>query len=182
MHGAGEPGGAVADGSHAIEQMGRMPRAGADALERLLVRGAGVSERDVMAVSGQRTDEGDCAVDFGRDGHDPDVGPRRRNLGKDRLAGEVTFGNRALGQPQALERLRAAGVAAVKSATALDVMADQSLWERGTFRFVSDHVEGQRPVLGPSWRMLRNPAVIERGAPDLGEHNAYVFNELLGTR
>jgi crotonobetainyl-CoA:carnitine CoA-transferase CaiB-like acyl-CoA transferase len=80
------------------------------------------------------------------------------------------------------QRLRAAGVAAAKSATALDVIADQSLWERGAYRFVSDHVEGQRPVLGPSWRMLRNPALIERGAPDLGEHNDYVFTELMETR
>ncbi|MDX1884238.1 CoA transferase [Mycolicibacterium sp. 120270] len=75
-------------------------------------------------------------------------------------------------------RLRAAGVAATKSATALDVIADESLWERGTLRFVSDHVEGQRPVLGPSWRMARNPSLIEQGAPALGEHNDYVFTEL----
>ncbi|RDH78396.1 CoA transferase [Mycolicibacterium moriokaense] len=76
-------------------------------------------------------------------------------------------------------RLREAGVAAAKSATALDVIADELLWERGAYRFVSDHVEGQRPVLGPSWRMARNPALIERGAPDLGEHNDYVFTEVL---
>jgi crotonobetainyl-CoA:carnitine CoA-transferase CaiB-like acyl-CoA transferase len=75
-------------------------------------------------------------------------------------------------------RLRAVGVAAAKSATALDVIADESLWERGTYRFVSDHIEGQRPVLGPSWRMLRNAARIERGAPDLGEHNDYVFSHI----
>ncbi|OBA96289.1 CoA-transferase [Mycobacteriaceae bacterium 1482268.1] len=75
-------------------------------------------------------------------------------------------------------RLRRAGVAATKSATALDVIADESLWERGAYRFVSDHLEGQRPILGPSWRMLRNPALIERGAPDLGEHNDYVFAHL----
>jgi crotonobetainyl-CoA:carnitine CoA-transferase CaiB-like acyl-CoA transferase len=86
------------------------------------------------------------------------------------------------GAAELAQRLRAAGVAAAKSATALDVIADESLWQRGTYRFVSDHVEGQRPVLGPSWRMLRNPALIERGAPDLGEHNEYVFTELLGIR
>ena len=70
------------------------------------------------------------------------------------------------------------GVAATKSATSLDVIADESLWARGAYLFVSDHVEGQRPVLGPSWRMSQNPARIERGAPDLGEHNDYVFSEL----
>jgi crotonobetainyl-CoA:carnitine CoA-transferase CaiB-like acyl-CoA transferase len=79
-------------------------------------------------------------------------------------------------------RLRAAGVAATKSATSLDVIADESLWARGAYLFVSDHVEGQRPVLGPSWRMSRHPARIERGAPDLGEHNDYVFTELMEAR
>jgi crotonobetainyl-CoA:carnitine CoA-transferase CaiB-like acyl-CoA transferase len=77
-------------------------------------------------------------------------------------------------------RLRAAGVAAAKSATATDVIGDEILWQRGAYLFVSDRVEGQRPVLGPSWRMARNPARIERGAPDLGEDNAYVLGELLG--
>ncbi|OBF87445.1 CoA-transferase [Mycobacterium sp. 852002-51163_SCH5372311] len=77
-------------------------------------------------------------------------------------------------------RLRTAGVPASKSATAVDVIGDQRLWERELFRFVSDHPEGQRPILGPSWRMRRNPARIERGAPDLGEHNDYVLGEILG--
>jgi crotonobetainyl-CoA:carnitine CoA-transferase CaiB-like acyl-CoA transferase len=75
-------------------------------------------------------------------------------------------------------RLRDAGVAATKSATSLDIIADEMLWARGAYRFVSDHIEGQRPVLGPSWQMSRNPALIERGAPDLGEHNDYVFSDL----
>ncbi|OMC46981.1 CoA-transferase [Mycobacterium sp. IS-2888] len=78
-------------------------------------------------------------------------------------------------------RLRTAGVPATKSATALDVIGDQRLWDRGLYRFVSDHREGQRPVLGPSWRMARNPARIARGAPDLGEDNDYVLHEILGT-
>jgi crotonobetainyl-CoA:carnitine CoA-transferase CaiB-like acyl-CoA transferase len=75
------------------------------------------------------------------------------------------------------QRLRHAGVPASKSATSVDVIADEILWERGAYRFVSDHREGQRPVLGPSWRMARNPALIERGAPDLGEHDEYIFGE-----
>ncbi|OBK69666.1 CaiB/BaiF CoA-transferase family protein [Mycobacterium sp. 1165178.9] len=78
------------------------------------------------------------------------------------------------------ERLRAAGVPAAKSATSVDVIADQRLWDRGLYRFVTDHREGQRPVLGPSWRMARCPARIERGAPDLGEDTDYVLHELLG--
>ncbi|OBA80799.1 CoA-transferase [Mycobacterium sp. 1164966.3] len=81
---------------------------------------------------------------------------------------------------QLAHRLRMAGVAATKSATAVDVISDQRLWDRELLRFVSDHREGQRPILGPSWRMTRNPARIERGAPDLGEDNDYVLGEILG--
>lgn len=80
------------------------------------------------------------------------------------------------------ERLRAAGVPAAKSATSLDVIGDQRLWDRELYRFVTDHREGQRPVLGPSWRMARRPARITRGAPDLGEDTGYVLHEILGTQ
>ncbi|MCG5432921.1 CoA transferase [Mycobacterium sp. MYCO198283] len=78
-------------------------------------------------------------------------------------------------------RLQAVGVAANRSATAADVIADPVLWERDMYCFVSDHREGQRPVLGAPWRLLRQPARIERGAPLLGEHDAYV-QSLLGAR
>jgi crotonobetainyl-CoA:carnitine CoA-transferase CaiB-like acyl-CoA transferase len=76
--------------------------------------------------------------------------------------------------------LRAEGVAAFRSATSLDVVQDEHLWKREFYRLVSDRKHGQRPILGPSWRMYRNPASISRGAPELGEHNAYVYRELLG--
>lgn len=77
-------------------------------------------------------------------------------------------------------RLRAAGVPAGKSATALDVIGDQRLWDRELYRFVSDHREGQRPIVGPSWRMARDQPRIARGAPDLGEHTEYVLHGILG--
>ncbi|OBI80147.1 CaiB/BaiF CoA-transferase family protein [Mycobacterium sp. 1245805.9] len=77
-------------------------------------------------------------------------------------------------------RLRAAGVPACKSATAIDVIGDQRLWDRELYRFVTDHREGQRPIVGPSWRLANSPARIDRGAPDLGEDNDYVLREILG--
>jgi crotonobetainyl-CoA:carnitine CoA-transferase CaiB-like acyl-CoA transferase len=77
------------------------------------------------------------------------------------------------------QRLRAAGVPAGKSATALDIIGDGLLWDRELYRFVSDHREGQRPVLAAPWRMSVAEAEIARGAPDLGEHDDYVRNEIL---
>ena len=78
------------------------------------------------------------------------------------------------------QELRTAGVPASKSATTLDIISDALLWDRGLYRFVSDHREGQRPVLAAPWRMSVGEAQIERGAPDLGEHDDYVHNEILG--
>jgi crotonobetainyl-CoA:carnitine CoA-transferase CaiB-like acyl-CoA transferase len=83
---------------------------------------------------------------------------------------------------QLARRLRTAGVPAAKSATALDVISDQLLWDRELYRFVSDHREGQRPVLAAPWRMSAVEAEIARGAPDLGEHNDYVRDEVLRAR
>jgi crotonobetainyl-CoA:carnitine CoA-transferase CaiB-like acyl-CoA transferase len=86
---------------------------------------------------------------------------------RDRDAGELA------------QQLRAAGVPAAKSATALDIISDSLLWDRDLYRFVSDHREGQRPVLAAPWRMSAAEAEIARGAPNLGEHDDYVRNEIL---
>lgn len=77
------------------------------------------------------------------------------------------------------QRLRRAGVPAAKSATSLDVISDQLLWEREFYRFVTDRREGQRPILGPPWRMSHASAQIADGAPDLGADNDYVMHEIL---
>ncbi|MGH8518874.1 MAG: CaiB/BaiF CoA transferase family protein [Panacagrimonas sp.] len=76
-------------------------------------------------------------------------------------------------------RLQALGVAAAKCQSSVDLVADPQLWGRGFFREVSDRQGGTRTIAGPSWKMSRE-AAIEDAAPGLGEHNAYVFGELLG--
>lgn len=105
------------------------------------------------------------------------AGDRRRHA--DALDAELARLTRDQDAEGLAHRLRAAGVAAVKSATALDVIGDERLWDRGLYQFVTDHREGQRPIVGPSWRMTQSPARIERGAPDLGEHTDYVLREIL---
>ncbi len=49
-----------------------------------------------MAVRGERADERERALDLGRDGDNPDVGPGGRNLVQNRLTGEVAFEARVL--------------------------------------------------------------------------------------
>lgn len=102
---------------------------------------------------------------------------RRKHV--EALDTDLALLTRELDAEDLAHRLRAAGVPATKSATAIDVIGDQQLWDRELYRFVSDHREGQRPVLGPAWRMARNPALITRGAPDLGEDTDYVLHKIL---
>ncbi len=78
------------------------------------------------------------------------------------------------------EELRGQGVPAFRSSSSLDLCGDDWLWSRGGYRMVSDHKHGSRPIIGPSWRMTPDEARIERGAPLLGEHNDYVYGQVLG--
>jgi crotonobetainyl-CoA:carnitine CoA-transferase CaiB-like acyl-CoA transferase len=127
--------------------------------------------------------QGLCDVlDAGRLGTDPryaTTGNRRDHA--DALDADLARLTRAHDAEDLAHRLRVAGVPAAKSASSVDVIGDQRLWDRELYRFVSDHREGQRPVLGPAWRLARNPAEISRGAPDLGEDTDYVLHEILQT-
>ena len=78
------------------------------------------------------------------------------------------------------DTLRHAGVPAFRSQSSIDLCGDDWLWGREGFRMVSDHKNGSRPIIGPSWRMEPDMAKVERGAPLLGEHNDYVYREILG--
>jgi crotonobetainyl-CoA:carnitine CoA-transferase CaiB-like acyl-CoA transferase len=118
------------------------------------------------------------AVDLVTDPHYATADARHLNAASldTTLAGHTSTRDAA----ELARRLRAAGVPATKSAAVADVIGDPLLWDRGTFRFVSDHREGQRPILGASWQLARAPVTVERGAPDLGEDNDYVLNDILG--
>jgi crotonobetainyl-CoA:carnitine CoA-transferase CaiB-like acyl-CoA transferase len=95
----------------------------------------------------------------------------------DAAIGERTKGESAL---ELADRLRLAGVPAFRSQSSIDLCSDDFLWNRQAFRMVTDHRNGSRPIIGPSWRMSPDPAAVERGAPLLGEHNDYVYREILG--
>ena len=74
-----------------------------------------------------------------------------------------------------------AGVPAAPSRNADDLMADPHLAARGAFVEV-DHPEvGPRLFHGAPW-IMSDPGVETRRAPLLGEHNDYVFRQLLGLK
>lgn len=142
--------------------------------------GAWVSVAVANDTEWQRLCDALGAASLGGDPRYGTVDGRRAHV--EALDADLAALSRNLDAEELAHRLRAAGVPAAKSATAIDVIGDQQLWDRELYRFVSDHREGQRPVLGPSWRMARNPARIARGAPDLGEDTDYVLDEILGSQ
>jgi crotonobetainyl-CoA:carnitine CoA-transferase CaiB-like acyl-CoA transferase len=75
--------------------------------------------------------------------------------------------------------LQGRGIAAAKSASSLDLVSDQHLWKRGFYRSVPFPTGEIKPIVGPSWSMSREAQIV-KGAPRLGEHNAYVLGEILG--
>ncbi len=77
------------------------------------------------------------------------------------------------------EQLQSQGIAATKSASSVDLVADGQLWANEFYREVVESDGSTRPIVGPGWRMSRG-AQITTGAPRLGEHNAYLLGEVLG--
>lgn len=118
------------------------------------------------------------AADLAADPRFADMGSRQANVvALDGRLAELTRPHEAAVLAQ---RLLAVGVGAFKSLSSLELVSDEELWRRDFYRLVSDHNAGSRPVIGAPWRMSRTQATIANGAPALGEHNDYVYREVLG--
>jgi crotonobetainyl-CoA:carnitine CoA-transferase CaiB-like acyl-CoA transferase len=112
------------------------------------------------------------------DGRFADVISRYRN--QDALDGEIAGWTRGRTKENAAEALQAAGVPASPVLSAPEVFEDPHLRARGFFESVAHSVAGVWEVEGPHWRFSESPAHIRLPAPAFGEHNGYVFRELLG--
>lgn len=83
---------------------------------------------------------------------------------------------------EVMEILQASGVAAVPSFNSEELFHNPHLRERGFWSKVSHPVIGEQVVAAPPWKLSATPARVKHSAPLLGEHNRYVFGELLGIR
>ena len=79
-----------------------------------------------------------------------------------------------------MEKLQAAGVAAMPSFKAEELFSNAHLQERQAITEVSHSVLGTRKTITPPWKFSETPARISRTAPLIGEHNDYVLCQLLG--
>ncbi|MEE8469946.1 MAG: CoA transferase [Dehalococcoidia bacterium] len=78
------------------------------------------------------------------------------------------------------EILQRAGVAAMPSLSNEEIVGDPHFKARNLAVEVEHPVMGKQVVLGPPWRFSGTPAGVARPSPLMGEHNEYVFGELLG--
>ena len=80
---------------------------------------------------------------------------------------------------EATEALQAAGVAAAPVMDSAEVLRDPHLTERGFVAWVDHPETGRRPIGTVSWSINGQRRTEYRPAPRLGEHNHYVFCQLL---
>jgi benzylsuccinate CoA-transferase BbsF subunit len=76
--------------------------------------------------------------------------------------------------------LQEAGVAAMPSLSNQEIFDDPHVEERGMAAEVEHPKMGKQVVMGGPWRLSETPAVVTKSSPLIGEHNEYVFGELLG--
>lgn len=95
----------------------------------------------------------------------------------DRLVGEWT---RAHTHYEVTDMLQRIGVAAMPSFNVAELVADPHLSGRDCLVTVEHPEAGQNTFVAPPWKLSATPARITRHAPMVGQHNEYVFCELLG--
>lgn len=81
---------------------------------------------------------------------------------------------------EVMHMLQAAGVAAIPSMSAEEILSDPHSEARGIFTKVNHPILGEKTVVMPPWRFSETPAEIYKSAPLLGENNDEIFGGLLG--
>jgi crotonobetainyl-CoA:carnitine CoA-transferase CaiB-like acyl-CoA transferase len=75
--------------------------------------------------------------------------------------------------------LQQAGIAAGPVMREPDLLSDPHLHARGFFQVVTQAEAGTYPYPGVMWTMSKTPTTFRRPPVRMGEHNDYVYRELL---
>ena len=108
------------------------------------------------------------------------LGRRQNREEIDRLLAAETVG---WDSQELMNALQAEGVPAGAVLDSKELLFNPHLKERGFYEVVRHHPSTGMPPLpyaGRPWKLSETPAVPPRAAPVMGEHNEYVFRELLG--
>lgn len=106
--------------------------------------------------------------------------PAGRRAHHDELDAIITEWTRSIDHYEAMRRLQAEAVPAGPVLDDAEAYADSHLEARGFFQPMTHPEAGTHPHPGHLWQSSRGPLRFDSPAPLLGEHNAYVYRDLLG--
>lgn len=95
----------------------------------------------------------------------------------DKLVSEWTAGHTA---EEIMTTLQAVKIPAGVVQTAEDLFNDPQLAHREHFQWLEHPVMGRHSYHSPAYRLSETPAVLTSAGPALGQHNEYVYREILG--
>lgn len=79
------------------------------------------------------------------------------------------------------EMLQAAGVAAAAVVNMEEhILFDLQVKDRGIYQWITYHDGVADPIFRAPWVLPKTPTILNRRPPSTGEHNEYVFREILG--
>lgn len=107
-----------------------------------------------------------------------DLASRLKNLEElDQLIGKWTCN---LGPSEAVDILQKHGVASAPLADIIERLFDPHFEERGLYYQAEHLTTGSDWIVNSPWDLSETPPKFFRPSPMMGQHNEYVFNELLG--
>lgn len=102
-----------------------------------------------------------------------------RKANEDELDAIIEAWTSVRGHYEVMHHLERFGVAAGAVLTIPELMADPQLRSRGAWTEHTHPTAGTWEMEAPPWRLSRTPGHIRFPAPGFGEHNSYVFREVL---
>ena len=111
--------------------------------------------------------------------------PIVRHRNQDELDSLISQWCEERAQEEVVAELRSRGVPAAPVLDAGQLLADHHLKERGLFEEVvhpSESGLGKREYLGRGWRLSGSEVRIWGAAPDMGEANAFILQDMLGLK
>ena len=150
------------------------PCAGEDAWVAIAVR----TDSEWFALAGVIENDGAGSSRLTADARFADRASRWIN--RHELDEVVAKWTRRFSPQQVMERLQAAGVAAMPVMNIADQFADPHLNARETYVEIDHPHVGAEMVYGVPWRFSETAGSVRAPAPLLGQHNDYVLRQLLG--
>ena len=103
-----------------------------------------------------------------------------RHRNQDALDAIIASWTIELDSPELSRILQDHGIAAAPVMTGEDIFNDPHYQERGLLELVDHSSTGVYFLPGVAWKMSRTPGSVRWPAPRLGEHNQFVFKDILG--